>query len=195
MSDAFDSPSWFYDGKKVDVGISAIDKRLRSMLNPKDPGNGVTWTLTNGSELTPILILLSTGSDAWTPDFLDVNFTQCDFIPDLSYFKRSIDICAPFEAFIMDNANERDLRSYERQRQFPNFERPAIIRWFHFFGESLVESLGGVEHCLETPGFKSERFCGGILLQLNDGPLDAGNPQHKEHQLKAMHHFELNSDP
>ncbi len=192
MSEAFDVQFWTYRGGKVDLAESAIERRLRSLIDPQMPGAGASWVLSSHGGESPIIVRLATGSDEWGRDFFDVDFSHVQFLPDLSYFKRSIELCKPFEACIVDNKNEIELDSQERQRLSPNFQRPSIVRWFHYFGKPLVSALGGYDQCLATPAFKTERFRDGVLLQLTEEPFEACNSQHRERQRLAMRHLALN---
>ena len=191
MTEAFGVQSWTHRGEKVDLAEAAIERRLQSLVDPQMPGAGATWVLSSRVGESPIVIMLATGTDEWGRDFFDVDFSQIQFLPHLSYFRRSIELCRPFEACIVDSNNEIDLDSHERQRLVPNFENPSIIRWSHYLGNSLVEALGGFSHCLATPAFKTERFCGGVLLQLTEGPFEADDPEHIQRQRLAMRHLAL----
>jgi len=186
MAEAFRVESWVYRGEIVDTNEGAIQNRLQSLIDLNIPGAGASWVLSSSGEEMPVVVMMTVGSDAWGRDFIDIDFSRAHHLPALSYFRRSIELCRPTEAFIIDNKNEDDLQSQERQRRFPNFERPAIVRWFHYLGRDLVQLLGGIEYCLRTPAFKTEQFCGGILLQLTEEPFDAASREHQECQLQAM---------
>lgn len=191
MSEAFDVRFWTHRGQRIDTDESAIQPYLQSLIDPQMPGAGISLVLASHHEENPILIMIATGADEWGREFFDVDFSQRRILPDLLYFRRSIILCTPFEAFIADKMNELDLNSYERQRRFPNFERPAIVRWFHYISSGIVDTLGGVEYCMNTPAFKTEQFCEGVLLQLTETPFDPNNPLHKDIQFRAMNHLRL----
>lgn len=191
MGEAFDVDFWIYRGEKVDTDEAAIERQLQSLIDPQIPGAGASWILSSHHVENPIIAITTTGADEWGRDFFDIDFSRCELLPDLSYFRRSIEVCRPFEACITDNQNEVDLDAQERQRRFPNFEGPAILRWYHYMDEPLVEALGGFDHCLRTPAFKVERFCEGVLFQLTEEPFEACNTLHKDYQLRAMRHLGL----
>ncbi len=121
-------------------------------------------------------------------DTYDISIGEAKKVPDLSYFEKSIQIFEPFEAYLGESENEYALDSYNRQQEIP-FDRPAIIRGFHYMDESLIRNIGGMKHCLKAPAWKVERFCKGVLIELVPGLFDHENPEHLKIQQEAMEHF------
>ena len=124
-------------------------------------------------------------------DFYDISIGEGRKVPDLSYFERSIQILKPFEAFLSEFDNEDALDSYDRQQAIPKFDKPALIRGFHYLDEGMARSIGGIDYCLKAPAWKVERFCEGVLIRLVPGLFDPENPEHLKIQRQAMKYFKL----
>lgn len=124
-------------------------------------------------------------------DTYNIAIGETKKVPDLSYFERSIEILRPFEAFLSEFDNENDLDSYDRQQAIPKFDKPAIIRGFHYLDEGMARSIGGIDYCLKAPAWKVERFCKGVLIRLVPGLFDPENPEHLKIQQQAMKYFKL----
>jgi len=121
-------------------------------------------------------------------DTYHVSIGECPPVPDFKYFRHSIEIFRPFEAYLSESKNEREMDAYDWFQAF-GFSRPSIIRGFHYLDETFAESIGGVDYCLKAPVWKVERFCEGVLIQLNEGVFDTENPSHLNAQQKAMKYF------
>jgi hypothetical protein len=124
-------------------------------------------------------------------DFYDISIGESRKVPDLSYFEKSIQILKPFEAFLSEFDNEDALDSYDRQQANPEFDKPAIMRGFHYLDEGMARSIGGIDRCLKAPAWKVERFCEGVLIRLVPGLFDPENPEHLKIQRQAMKYFKL----
>jgi hypothetical protein len=124
-------------------------------------------------------------------DFYDISIGEARQVPDLSYFEKSIQILKPFEAFLSEFDNEDALDSYDRQQAIPKFDKPALIRGFHYLDEGMARSIGGIDYCLKTPAWKVERFCEGVLIRLVPGLFDPENPEHLKIQKQAMKYFKI----
>jgi hypothetical protein len=132
-----------------------------------------------------------THSDEIFIDTYNISIGEEKKVPDLSYFEKSIEILKPFEAFLSEFDNEDALDSYDRQQAIPKFDKPAIIRGFHYLDEGMARSIGGIDHCLKAPAWKVERFCEGVLIRLVPGLFDPENPEHLKIQRQAMKYFKL----
>ncbi len=121
-------------------------------------------------------------------DTYHVSVSDCPPVPDFKYLRRSIEIFRPFEAFLSESKNEKEMDAYDRFQTF-GFSRPSIIRGFHYLDETFAESIGGMDYCLKAPVWKVERFCEGVLIQLNEGVFDTENPSHLDAQQKVMKYF------
>jgi hypothetical protein len=124
-------------------------------------------------------------------DSYDISIGEPKKVPDLSYFERTIQILRPFEAFLSEFDNEVALDYYDRQQAIPKFDKPAIIRGFHYLDEGMARSIGGIDYCLKAPAWKVERFCEGVLIRLVPGLFDPDNPEHLKIQRQAMKYFKL----
>jgi len=112
-------------------------------------------------------------------------------VPDFDYLEKFIEIFKPFEAYLADDENEYRLDSYNRQQAIPKFDKPAIIRGFHYLDKGMARSIGGVKYCLKAPAWHVEKFCEGVLIELVAGLFDSSNPEHLEIQENAMAYFNL----
>ena len=191
MQQAFHVPGWVdAEDQPVALSLDAVESTLRSLVSEPDLERfGVTWVVKSTGDDAPIVLAMAMGGDEWSPNFFNTDFTRTDTLPDLLCFRQSIEMIRPFEAFILDEKNERELR--QQQPRKPRSDRPRILRWFHYMDAELVKLVGGTPHCLQTPAFKVESFCDGVLFQLTEVAFDADNPQHKEIQLQAMHHLDM----
>jgi hypothetical protein len=124
-------------------------------------------------------------------DSYDISIGEATSVPDLSYFEKSIEILKPFEAFLSEFDNEDALDWYDRQQAIPKFDKPALIRGFHYLDEGMASSIGGIDYCLKAPAWKVERFCEGVLIRLVPGLFDPENPEHLKIQRQAMKYFKL----
>jgi hypothetical protein len=156
------------------------DVDLFSILPGKRDDNTVRFEIHTGTHADKNFI-----------DTFDIAIGETEKVPDLSYFEKSIEILKPFEAFLAEFNNEDDLDSYDRQHAFPRFDKPAIIRGFHYMDEPLARSIGGINYCLKAPAWKVERFCEGVLIRLVPGLFDPNNPEHLKIQRQAMKYFKL----
>jgi len=84
-----------------------------------------------------------------------------------------------------------DLDAYDRQQAIPKFDRPAIIRGFHYLDEFMSRSVGGIDYCLRAPAWNVQRFWNGVLIELVPGLFDSTNPEHLRIQEMAMKYFGL----
>jgi hypothetical protein len=194
MRDAFEPGPWMGpEDRLIDETFESVERELRLSESParlaRFGGSLVAKGWCHGDA---IVVMISVGGDEWTPNRFVLDFTRTTHLPDLSYFRRSIELLRPSEAYISDAANDDEIRELqERGSAARRSDLPIVLRWFHYFDASMVEKLGGVKHCLRTPGFSIERFCDGMLFQLAAGPLDVNNPAHKEAQLLAMEYLGL----
>lgn len=157
----------------VNVDFFSIPPRMRD-------SNTVRFEIHTGTHPDEIFI-----------DAYNISIGDGRKVPDLSYFERSIQILKPFESFLSEFDNEDDLDSYGRQQAIPKFDKPAIIRGFHYLDEGMARSIGGIDYCLKAPAWKVERFCEGVLIRLVPGLFDPENPEHLKIQKQAMNYFKL----
>jgi hypothetical protein len=165
------------DKRFPDIGVN-VDFFSIPPRNRDD--NTVRFEITTGNHPDKIFI-----------DAYNIGIGEAKKVPDLSYFERSIQILKPFEAFLSEFDNEDKLDSYDRQQAIPKFDKPALIRGFHYLDEGMAHSIGGIDYCLKVPGWKVERFCEGVLIRLVPGLFDPENPEHLKIQEQAMKYFKL----
>jgi hypothetical protein len=162
-----------FPGIGVNVDFFSIPPRMRDR-------NTVRFEIHTGTHPDEIFI-----------DFYDISIGEGRKVPDLSYFEKSIQILRPFEAFLSEFKNEIALDWYDRQQAIPKFDKPALIRGFHYLDEGMARSIGGIDHCLKAPAWKVERFCEGVLIRLVPGLFDPEDPEHLKIQRQAMKYFKL----
>jgi hypothetical protein len=171
--------------QRFEASMEDVRQVTRDVTDPAGVVIGVGYG--TGDDL--IMASIATGGDRWSTSFFNLGFPRP--IGDLSFFRKSIELIRPFEAFIAIEDNERSLNAYEKQRRFLNFERPPILRWFHYVDSNLADSIGGVDRCLAAPVFKAEQLCDGVLLQVTSEWFDNSNPEHRAVQLEAMRYLGL----
>jgi hypothetical protein len=125
-------------------------------------------------------------------DVLELRYER-SFTPiaDMGVIRKLLSLCMPFEAFLSDADNESALNSFHRQREYPGFSRPAIIRGIHYLDAEMAESIGGIKFCLRAPVYSVEEFQDGVLIQLAPGLFDGTNKDHLAVQAAAMEYFGL----
>jgi hypothetical protein len=124
-------------------------------------------------------------------DSYDISMDVKRKVPDFDYLERSIEIFKPFEAFLAEDANETRLDAFNRQQAIPKFDKPAIIRGFHYLDKDMARSIGGIKYCLKAPAWQVKRFREGVLIELVPGRFDSSNPEHLEIQEDVMIYFNL----
>jgi hypothetical protein len=198
MKEAFRCPV-LYDkrNKPVHLAPSDLHRIFLKKIDNRFPGIGVNvdfFSIPPGKrDDNTVRFEIHTGThpDEIFIDFYDISIGEGRKVPDLSYFEKSIQILRPFEAFLSEFDNEDDLNSYDRQQAIPKFDKPAIIRGFHYLDKAMARSIGGIDHCLKAPAWKIERFCEGVLIRLVPGLFDPENPEHLKIQRQAMKYFKL----
>lgn len=169
--------------------IDELVRRTETCTEDRDTGLFIDFV--SGDPTKRVWVKIHTGSTEAVLNWYDVDFGQSIIRPCLSYFQQAVRIIRPFEAFILEDANEIGWNTSERQLNDPDGTRPAIIRWWHYLDRDMVESLGGTKHVLATPAFSTERFLDGVLIQLTKEWLDPSNPDHLKIQRRAMEHLGL----
>lgn len=124
-------------------------------------------------------------------DTYDISIGDARLVPDLTYFKLSVLIFRPFEAFVEESKNEIAMNTYERMHATRDFSSPDIIRGFHYLDEGMARSIGGIDFCLGAPAWKVERFCDGVLIRLVPGLFDNNSVSHRRIQHEAMKYFNI----
>lgn len=184
------------NGKPVEVTVENLEKRLKDRLRResfKEIGVNVDFF-----SISPLLrdentvrFEISTGSGPGSRfiDGFNIQIGESRKVPERRYFRKSIEIFKPFEAYLSEFTNEQNLRWYERQQAQPGFPRPTIVRGFHYMDAEFAKSVGGVEHCLRMPAWRVERFCDGVLIELTETLFDNDNPEHLVVQRRAMEYL------
>lgn len=197
MQEAFGVRGWIdADGNLVDLRPEAVERLLLAQNRGRDLAKfGAGLVVVSVEEHLSILLKIAVGGDEWAPNDFSVDFSHTDILPNLRYFRQSIELIRPYEASIFEQSNFDALLDKHQQqpRMPPGMEpyRPWALDWFHYLDAELVDRVGGWEQCLNTPAYKVERFCDGVLFQLTAEPFDPDNPQHTEAQRQAMEHLAL----
>ena len=198
MKEAFRFPILYAKGSKP-VGISTenLHEIFAKKIDNEFPGIGVNVDFFSiaprNRDDNTVRFEIHTGThpDEIFIDTYDISIGAAGKVPDLSYFRKSIAVLEPFEAYISEFKNESALNSFDRQQAIPKFDKPAIIRGFHYLDEFMATSIGGIYYCLNAPAWRVERFCDGVLIQLVEGLFNSDNPAHLETQQAAMEYFGL----
>jgi hypothetical protein len=183
--------------KPVALSTSILETAFQKVVNKRSPGVGVDVVFfsipPSKRDNNTVRFEIHTGThpEKIFVDSYDISIGDAKKVPDLSCFEKSIQILRPFEAFLSEFNNEIALDWYDRQQAIPRFDKPAIIRGFHYLDEDMARSIGGIDYCLKAPAWKVERFCEGVLIQLVPGLFDPENPEHLKIQRQAMKYFKL----
>lgn len=188
-----------YDDKSkpLDCSTNGIEELLRRERDPKFVHLGINTDLFSlpprNRDDTTVRFDIHTGTFPGRVfvDSYDISIGGSEQVPDFSYFRQSIKIFMPFEAYLSEDENEYRLRAYERQQGIPQSDKPAIIRGFHYLDEGMAESIGGIDYCLNAPAWRVERFFKGVLIHLVPGIFDTFNPEHVQVQEDVMDYFHM----
>lgn len=195
---AFKFPA-VYDGKgkPVELTVQALERIVKREVHKIFPSIGATFDLftipPKKWDKNTVRIEIHTGTQPGEVfvDAYDIDLSERRKVPAFEYLKTSIGIFKPFEAFLAEDANETRLDAYNRQQIIHKFDKPAIIRGFHYLDEFMIRSIGGINYCLKASVWRVERFCEGVLIQLIPGLFDSENPEHLRIQQEAMKYFRL----
>jgi hypothetical protein len=198
MKDAFRFPV-LYDknNKPVEVTAAALETIFKKKVDKEFPGIGVNVDFFSipprKRDMNTVRFEIHTGTYPDEPfiDTYDISIGEPRKVPNFDYFEKSIEILKPFEAYISEFQNESKLDAYNRQQAIPKFDKPAIIRGFHYLDKDMARSIGGIKYCLKAPAWQVKRFCEGVLIELVPGRFDSSNPEHLEIQEDVMIYFNL----
>lgn len=193
MQQALGVSGWV-DGRARTVTATpkCVEGALKAVSEPDSVRFGVTLVLRSRDDDKIVLILLNVGGAKLNENYFRTDFSRLGTLPDLRYFRESIQALHPDEAMIREVQNDRNI-GMKRRGLHPKhpFERPRMLHWFHYLNAKKVELLGGFDHCLKTPAFKVEPFCDGLLFQLTEDPFDTNNPEHERIQARAMEYLAM----
>jgi len=184
------------NNRPVDMTLEGLQRVLEKNIHKKFPTLGASvefFTIQprqRDDDTVRIEIFTGRHPDEISIDTYDLSMDG-RLVPDFQYLRDSIQIFEPFEACLEDDENEYRLDAFERQQAIPKFDKPAIIRGFHYLDEFMTRSIGGIDYCINAPAWKVEKFCQGILIQLVKGVFDSENPAHLKIQREAMDYFGL----
>jgi hypothetical protein len=192
--------SGLYDNNSQAIEIS--DKSLGSIfdkrVNKRSPWLGVNCDFFSIPPIQrddrTIRFEVSTGKAVGKPfnDFFRVVGMGGELsVPDLQYFRRMIEIFLPFEAYVSESANETGMEAYKRQQSVPKFDRPVLIRGYHYLDKGMAEAIGGIAYCLSAPAWRVDLFCTGVLIQLTECLFDTNSAEHLQIQQGVMKYFDL----
>jgi hypothetical protein len=198
MKEAFRFPVLYdKEGKPVGIAEQVLQKILEKKIDKNFPGIGVNVDFFSipprNRDQNTIRFEVHTGThlDEAFIDSYDISIGEASKVPDFDYFEKSIEIFRPFEAYISEFKNESDLDAYNRQQAIPKFDKPTIIRGFHYLDKDMARSIGGIKYCLKAPAWHVEKLCDGVLIELVPGLFDPSNQEHLEMQDEVMAYFNL----
>jgi hypothetical protein len=196
--EAFRCPA-LYDDKDTGVTLteSGLLKIFQKEYDPRFPGLGVIvhfFTIPPGrrdDDTVRIEIHTGTHPSKKFIDTFNISMDDSRKVPSMDYFERFIEIFKPFEAFLGVGPNEAAFDTYNRQQAIPKFDRPAIIRGFHYLDATMAQSIGGIKYCLKAPAWHVERFCEGVLIELVPELFDSYNTEHLRVQKEVLDYFHI----
>jgi len=191
--------SALYDSKSnpLDLTASKLRETVERGVDKIFPSIGATldfFTIAPRKwDKNTVRIEIHTGThpDKIFVDSYDLAIGEARKVPDFDLFEKSIKIFRPFEAYLEEGQNESKLDAYGRQQAIPKFDKPAIIRGWHYLDKGMARSIGGIHYCLNAPAWRVRRFLDGVLIELLPVPFDSSNPEHVEIQEEAMAYFGL----
>ncbi len=198
VQEAFRCPD-LYDSsnRPLDLSEAGLQRIFEKKAAKAGRGNGIEKTFftipPKKRDHDTVRIEISTG---FPPDGIIIdtyNIDMCDgkLVPDFDYFEKSVKIFKPFEAYLAEGDNEIAIDAYDREQAVPKFDRPVVIRGFHYLDEGMARAIGGIKHCLKAPAWHVEKFCEGVLIELVPGLFDNDNPEHLRVQEEVMDYFHL----
>jgi hypothetical protein len=198
MKEAFRFPV-LYDGNSKPVEISSrnLQRIFAKQIDKRFPGIGVGVAFfsipprNRDNDTVRFEITTGTHPDEIFIDSYNISIGENRKVPDFDYFEKSIEIFKPFEAYVSEFKNESRINAYDREQAVPKWDRPAVIRGFHYLDEGMARAIGGISHCLKAPAWHVERFCEGVLIELVPGLFDNDNPEHIRVQEDVMDYFDL----
>jgi hypothetical protein len=198
MKQAFRFATLYDKGNKpVEIGGEAFHRILEKKIDKAFPGIGVNVDFFSipprKRDNTTVRFEIHTGThpDEAFIDSYDISIGVANKVPDFECFEKSVEIFRPFEAYISEFKNESLMKAYDRQQAIPKFDRPTIIRGWHYLDEGMARSIGGIKYCLKAPAWHVERFCEGVLIQLVPGLFDSDDPEHLDVQKDVMEYFHM----
>jgi hypothetical protein len=191
-SNVYDSNS-----KPLDLAESVLQKTIQKKVDKIFPTIGATLNLFTIAprkwDKNTVRIEIHTGThpEKIFVDTYDLAIGEGRKVPSFDFFEKSIEIFRPFEAYVEEGRNESRLDAYGKQQAIPKFDKPAIIRGFHYLDKGMVRSIGGIRHSLKAPAWNVKKFCNGVLIELVPGLFDSNDPEHLEIQEEVMVYFNL----
>ncbi|HMK36970.1 MAG TPA: hypothetical protein VK463_17990, partial [Desulfomonilaceae bacterium] len=198
MKEAFRFPE-LYDknSKPVEIAEEVLQKAFQKKIDKQFPGIGVNVDFFSipprNRDRNTVRFEIHSGThpDEVFIDSYDISIGEARKVPDVEYFEKSIEIFKPFEAYLSEIKNESLLNAYDRQQVLLKFDKPAIIRGFHYLDEGMARSIGGIDYCLKAPAWNVKRLCKGVLIELVPGLFDTSNPEHLGVQEETMAYFDM----
>ncbi|MBI5250283.1 MAG: hypothetical protein HY912_12380 [Desulfomonile tiedjei] len=198
MKDAFRCSVLYDDhSRPVDLTEQGLGKIFKKIAERKSPGPGIIehfFTIDprkRHPNTVRIEIITGHHPEKVFMDTYNISMDDKRKVPNLDYLEKSIEIFKPFEAYLSENENEFRLDAYGRQQYVPKFDKPTMIRGFHYLDENMARSIGGIKYCLKAPAWNVERFCEGVLIELTPRLFDSNDPEHLEIQKEVMDYFHL----
>jgi hypothetical protein len=188
-----------YDGnnRAVEPTTSVLHAIFQKETNERSPGIGSDVDFFSvpprNKDNNTVRFEIHTGThpDKIFMDTYHISIGAASKVPDFDYFDNSVEIFKPFEAYVSEFRNESLMNAYDRQQAIPKFDKPAIIRGWHYLDEGMARSIGGIKYCLKAPAWHVERFCEGVLIQLVPGLFDSDDPEHLDVQKEVMEYFQM----
>lgn len=188
-----------YDKKEesVEIAVDVLQKIFEKKVDKRFPEIGVNVDFFSipprKRDKNTVRFEIHTGThpDEIFIDTYHISIGAASKVPDFDYFENSVEIFKPFEAYISEFRNESLMNAYDRQQAIPKFDRPAIIRGWHYLDEGMARSIGGIKYCLKAPAWHVERFCEGVLIQLVPGLFDSDDPEHLDIQKEVMEYLHM----
>lgn len=193
--EAFRETAWLNVDDEQFMADDSTVKRLMEREKSRESRYerfGLAWIVKSASGEPALLVKVIVGGDEYALNSFSISFWGRMDFPTLEFFRKSIRIVRPYEAFVEEEKNGDEIRALLRERRNPSSKSEVKwIRWFHYLDADMAETLGGMAHCLATPAVRIEPLCDGLLLQLTDSPRSLHSDAGRRIQLAAMEHLGL----
>ncbi|MBL4885927.1 MAG: hypothetical protein JKY95_15520 [Planctomycetaceae bacterium] len=134
--------------------------------------------------------------------------SKSHFLPDSICLELATGIPFPSQEFVRDTIVKLDaVRFCIEDYQFKDVlksigivypklpqqisRRPLHLFWQNYFNTEIIDLLGGMEHCLQTPAYSVESFHKGLFIQITEEPFQPGNEEQLHALLAAMKHLKI----
>lgn len=170
-------------------------KNLEELLNRERDSDGISFTM-KGLVADGRIIVNGAIAYKSLPFFFGVVLNETSVRPRLDVFKEAIALLIPFDAAVTVQSFARLFHLTDRLNKLRsvNSYKPVFVHWYQYWNAELIDMIGGIDHVLRTPAYRTERFLDGVLIQLTEKWFDPDDPEHVAIHRQAMIHLGMDPD-